>query len=86
MESPPRDFVLNIMNPFYLDLGFSKIEIAEVRKVFGVAMSMVGVFVGGLSVARLGLIRTMVVGAFASPLSNLVFAWLATQGPQMEAL
>lgn len=80
------DFVLNIMNPFYLDIGFSKIEIAEVRKVFGVVMSMVGVFFGGLSVARLGLIRTMVLGAFASPLSNLVFAWLATQGPQIEAL
>ena len=30
------DFVLNIMNPFYQDLGFNKIEIAEVRKVFGV--------------------------------------------------
>jgi PAT family beta-lactamase induction signal transducer AmpG len=80
------DFVLNIMTPFYLDIGFSKIEIAEVRKVFGVVMSMVGVFVGGLSVARLGLIRTMVLGAFASPVSNLVFAWLAVQGPQMEAL
>jgi PAT family beta-lactamase induction signal transducer AmpG len=80
------DFVLNIMNPFYLDLGFSKTEIAEVRKVFGVVASMVGVFIGGLSVARLGLIRTMVIGAFASPLSNLVFAWLATQGPDMSAL
>ena len=34
------DFVLNIMNPFYLDLGFTKTEIAEVRKVFGVVCSM----------------------------------------------
>ena len=30
------DFVLNIMNPFYLDLGYSLVEIAEVRKIFGV--------------------------------------------------
>ena len=80
------DFVLNIMNPFYLDLGFSKIELAEVRKIFGVVATTIGVFIGGLSVARLGLIRTMVIGAFASPLSNLVFAWLATQGPEMWAL
>ena len=28
------DFVLNIMNPFYLDLGFTLTEVAEVRKVF----------------------------------------------------
>jgi PAT family beta-lactamase induction signal transducer AmpG len=74
------DFVLNLMNPFYADLGFTKVEIAEVRKVFGVVASMAGVFVGGWSVAKLGLIRTMVIGAFASPLSNLVFAWLAVQG------
>jgi len=80
------DFVLNIMNPFYLDLGFTKTELAEVRKVFGVIASVVGVALGGFSVARLGLIRTMVIGAFASPVSNLVFAWLATQGHDLFAL
>ncbi|HEX8661539.1 MAG TPA: MFS transporter [Brevundimonas sp.] len=80
------DFVLNIMPPFYLDLGFTLTEIAEVRKVFGVIMTSLGVFVGGWSVARLGLIRTMVIGAFASPASNLIFAWLATQGHDLSAL
>lgn len=80
------DFVLNIMNPFYQDLGFDKIEIAEVRKVFGVAMLSLGVFIGGWSVAKLGLIRTMVIGAFMSPVSNLIFAWLAMQGHDLSAL
>ena len=80
------DFVLNIMNPFYLDLGFTKTEVAEVRKVFGVIMSILGVFFGGLAVARLGLMRSLIIGAFAGPLSNLVFAWLATQGPELSAL
>ena len=80
------DFVLNIMNPFYIDLGFSLIEIAEVRKVFGVVALSVGVIVGGWSVAKLGLIRTMVIGAFMSPVSNIVFAWLATQGHDLGAL
>ena len=37
------DFVLNIMNPFYIDLGFTLVEIAEVRKIFGVVMTMLGV-------------------------------------------
>ncbi len=45
-------------------------------------MTTLGVFIGGWSVAKLGLIRTMVIGAFMSPVSNLVFAWLATQGPE----
>lgn len=80
------DFVLNLMNPFYQDLGFTLIEIAEVRKVFGVVATSVGVIIGGLSVARLGLIRTMVIGAFMSPVSNIVFAWLATQGHDLGAL
>lgn len=80
------DFVLNIMNPFYQDLGFSLIEIAEVRKLFGVVALSVGVIVGGWAVARFGLIRTMVIGAFMSPVSNLVFAWLATQGHELSAL
>lgn len=80
------DFVLNIMNPFYIDLGFSLIEIGEVRKLFGVIAMSMGVIIGGWSVARFGLIRTMVVGAFMSPVSNLVFAWLATQGHDLGAL
>ena len=80
------DFVLNIMNPFYLDLGFTKTEIAEVRKVFGVVATTVGVFLGGWSVAKLGILRTLVVGAFVGPLSNLVFAYLATQGSSLQAL
>jgi len=74
------------MNPFYADLGFTKTEIAEVRKVFGVVMTVIGVGLGGWSVARLGLMRSLVIGAFAGPISNLVFAWLAMQGADLPAL
>ena len=80
------DFVLNINGAFYVDLGFSKIEIAEIRKVFGVIMSVIGVALGGVSVIRLGLMRAMVLGAFAGALSNLAFAWLATRGHDVNAL
>jgi PAT family beta-lactamase induction signal transducer AmpG len=80
------DFVLNIMNPFYLDLGYSLVEIAEVRKIFGVGMTMFGVFLGGVAVARYGLMRAMVIGAFAGPFSNLLFIWLAMQDHSLWAL
>ena len=80
------DFVLNIMNPFYLDLGFTLVQIAEVRQMFGLLMTMLGVFAGGFAVARYGLVPALVVGAFAGPLSNLVFAWLATRGNDLFAL
>jgi PAT family beta-lactamase induction signal transducer AmpG len=80
------DFVLNIMNPFYLDLGFSLTEVAEVRKVFGVVALMLGTFAGGLAIARLGLMRALLVGAFGGPLSNVVFIWLGMQGHDLPAL
>jgi PAT family beta-lactamase induction signal transducer AmpG len=80
------DFVLNIMNPFYQDLGFTLTQVAEARKLWGVVAGMVGVFAGGISVARLGLIRSMVIGAFALPITNTIFGWLATQGPDFRSL
>ena len=80
------DFVLNLMTPFYIDLGFSLGEIAEVRKIYGVVASLAGITLGAWMVSRFGIIRTMVIGVFASPLSNLVFIWLAVSGPDMAVL
>jgi len=80
------DFMLTIMTPFYLDIGYSLVEIAEVRKIFGVGMTLFGVFAGGVAVARYGLMRAMVIGAFAGPLSNLLFIWLAMQAHSLIAL
>jgi PAT family beta-lactamase induction signal transducer AmpG len=78
--------VLNIMNPFYLDLGFSLTEIAEVRKLFGVVATLIGVSAGGVAITRFGLMPSLVVGAFAQPISHVGFIWLATQGQDMPAL
>ena len=80
------DFVLNIMNAFYQDLGFTLTQIAEVRKVFGVGASLFGVFVGGVSIARLGVMRSLVIGSIALPITNTIFGWLAVQGPSVPAL
>jgi PAT family beta-lactamase induction signal transducer AmpG len=74
------DFVLNITGPFFTDIGFDKIAVAEARKVWGVVGTSVGVFLGAVSVAKLGLLRTLLIGSFAGPLSNLGFIWLAGQG------
>lgn len=74
------DFVLNIMNPFYRDMGFTLTEIAEIRKVFGIIASMIGVFLGGVIVARFGIMKALIIGAFAQPISNLMFAVLAMSG------
>jgi PAT family beta-lactamase induction signal transducer AmpG len=80
------DFIINIMNPFYLDLGYTLTEVAEVRKVLGVVGSMLGVSAGGFMIARYGLMPSMLIGAFGGPLSNLLFVWLATRGHDLGSL
>lgn len=80
------DFLLNVNGAFYLDLGFTKREIAEAQKLFGALMSVLGVAIGGWCVLKLGLMRTLILGAFTGTLSNLAFAWLAVAGHSMPAL
>ena len=81
------DVVMGIMaNPFYVDMGFSKDEVAAVTKVFGVVMTLVGAFVGGLLSLRLGVMRVLMLGAVLSAASNLLFAWLGTRGHDLTAL
>jgi PAT family beta-lactamase induction signal transducer AmpG len=74
-------YTMGVMaNPFYVDMGYTKTEIAQIVKVFGVVMSIVGAFAGGALVMRFGIMRMLMVGAILSPASNLLFAWLSTQG------
>jgi MFS transporter, PAT family, beta-lactamase induction signal transducer AmpG len=80
------DFLINIMNPYYLDLGFTLTEVAEVRKVLGVVGSMAGVSAGGYAIARFGLRPSMLAGAIGGPVSNLLFVWLATRGHDLSSL
>lgn len=81
------DVVMGVMaNPFYADLGFSKEEVAAVSKVFGVLMTLLGAFIGGAVALRLGVIRTLFVGALLSAGTNLLFALLASRGHDMAFL
>ncbi|MBC6405990.1 MAG: MFS transporter [Rhodospirillales bacterium] len=76
------DLVMGIMaNPFYLELGFTKTEIAEIAKIYGFFMVIAGAALGGLAVARFGVFWPLFPGAVAVAASNLLFAFLATQGP-----
>jgi PAT family beta-lactamase induction signal transducer AmpG len=81
------DVVMGIMaNPFYVDMGFTKDEVAAVTKVYGVVMTLVGAFVGGALAMRMGVMRVLMLGAMLSAATNLLFAWLAGQGHDVTAL
>jgi PAT family beta-lactamase induction signal transducer AmpG len=81
------DVVMGIMaNPFYVDMGYTKDEVAAVTKVFGVIMTLLGAFIGGVLSMRLGVMRILMLGAALSALTNVLFAWLATRGHDLTAL
>ena len=81
------DVVMGIMaNPFYVDMGYSKDEVAAVTKIYGVIMTLVGAFVGGGLAMRFGVMRILMLGAVLSAFTNLLFAWLAGFGHDVTAL
>ncbi|WP_342619714.1 AmpG family muropeptide MFS transporter [Rhodoferax sp. GW822-FHT02A01] len=81
------DVVMGIMaNPFYVDMGYTKDEVAAVTKIYGVVMTLVGAFVGGAMALRMGVMRVLMLGAILSAGSNLLFSWLAGQGHDVTKL
>jgi len=81
------DITMGVMaNPFYLDLGFSKKEIADVSKIFGFFMTIAGASIGGVMVVRYGIMRPLLFGAIMVALTNLLFALLAISEPNLMLL
>jgi PAT family beta-lactamase induction signal transducer AmpG len=81
------DIVMGIMaNVFYVDMGFSKEEIAFVSKVYGLIMTLVGAGFGGVLLARYGTIKILFLGALLVALTNLLFAWQAVVGHDITLL
>ena len=75
------DFAIGTMaGKLYVDLGFDKPDIANVTKVYGLVLSIAGIALGGVLVAKIGLLPALLVGAIVGPASNLAFAWLAWHG------
>lgn len=81
------DIVLGVVsNVFYLDMGFSKTIIAGITKSFGLGMTLVGGFMGGILTARFGIQNILFLGAFLSAATNLLFMLLATAGSNVTLL
>lgn len=73
-----------ISNVFYQDLNFSKEQIAEAVKVYGVIFSLLGGFLGGLLAQRFNIMKLMFVGAILASSTNLIFIGLVKSGQQLS--
>ena len=81
------DIVLGVIaNVFYYDLGFTKDQIANIIQTFGLLMTLLGGFFGGMLAMRFGVMRILFVGALLAAATNLLFAALAFIGPDIKAL
>lgn len=81
------DAVLAVMKvPFFLEIGFTKTEIAAIAKVFGFNAIIAGGFLGGLVLARFGIMRGLVICGVLMAASNLVFIAQAQAGPNQAML
>lgn len=73
-----------ISNVFYQDLNFSKEQIAEAVKVYGVLFSLVGGFLGGLLAQRMNIMKLMFIGAVLASSTNLIFIGLVKSGKPLD--
>ncbi len=81
------DALLGVLSqPFMLEIGFSKSEIAAISKVYGLAATLIGLFVGGYFISKYGIILALWITAFLQLFSNLVFILLALKGNDLYIL
>lgn len=81
------DIVLGVIaNIFYQDLGYSKNEIASVVKTYGLIMTIIGGFLGGLLTVRYGVMKILFMGALLTVLTNLLFMVMAVSGYNITLL
>lgn len=81
------DAVSGVMaNPFFVEIGFSGVEIASVTKVLGIVATLAGVLVGGVVVARLGIFRALLAGGLLQAGTNLLYSLQAQVGYDLGLL
>ncbi len=81
------DIVMGVVaNVFYFEIGFDKTEIATYSKTYGLFAIIAGGFLGGLLALRFGVVRILFLGALLAAATNVLFAYLATQGPDTTLL
>lgn len=67
----------NMLTPFYLKMGYTKVEIAAIAKTFSVVSTLAGGFIGGVLILRLGILRSLYLFGILQAGSTLFFTTLA---------
>jgi PAT family beta-lactamase induction signal transducer AmpG len=73
----------SLITPFYIDMGFTNTEIADVSKVVGVSSMIFGGFLGGVIMLKIGINKSLWLFGVVQMVSILGFAVLAEVGHHM---
>ena len=73
-------------NPLYVSLGFTKVEVANIGKIYGFVATLAGLALGGVVVLRLGIFRALLVCGVLQMLSNLMYVLQAWAGHDVLTL
>jgi len=76
----------DIVNLFYLELGFSKTQIGLIAKIFGFSAMIGGGLLGGLLLFKLGIYRSLWIFGLFQAVSTLAFSVLAHTGFSLSML
>lgn len=81
------DAMINIMaSSFYLEIGFTKAEIATVNNVFGVVATIIGGFLGAAVVRKVKVYGGLFLCGVLHTVSNLMFVVMAIIGNSLPML
>ncbi len=76
----------SLLNPFYVEMGFTNADIGLIAKTFGLASSLVGLFIGGLIIYYIDLYKCLWGFGILQALSTAAFALLTYTGAEKWAL
>lgn len=81
------DTILNAMSaPFLYELGVTKVQFADISKIFGVILMVCGALLGGVFLKYLGDLQGVLLALVLQIISALMFTLQAIMGHQMVAL
>src|SRR5262249_57587425 len=72
--------------PLYVSLGFAKVEVANIGKIYGLAATLAGLALGGVVVTRIGVFGALLVCGVLQMLSNLMDFVQTAAGPNLVSL
>jgi len=75
-----------MLNPFYVEMGYSNQDIGFIAKFVGLISALTGLFIGGLIIFRLGVLRSLWVFGILQGLSTAGFSIITFTGPEKWAL